>query len=84
MEVEGLTTDGGVIVVVTGDKIVGLLKSSKEGLDIIEISNKLNADIKDVNHNLIELQNSHRIVSGLKKYSGSPAFFDRVYFLSSR
>lgn len=72
----------------TREQIVGLLKNSKNGLDIIEISTQLKADIKDIQRDLIELQNSHQIVSGMRKYnaqhSGQPTFFDRVYAVSSR
>ena len=67
----------------TKNKIVELLKECN-GLDIVQISKRLDMNIRDVQQELIQLQDSREIVSGMRKYSGESTYFDRVYTAVSR
>jgi len=63
------------------DRVIHLLSAHPEGLDISAITKELSKDIRDVKPILVELQDSNKIASGLKKSKGKKiTSFDRHYF----
>ena len=65
---------------VSGD-VVDLLSKHPDGLDIDFIIKELKSDVRVVKPVLLELQDTNKISSGLKKIIGRFNYFDRHYFL---
>lgn len=65
----------------TQDDVISLLnKNKRNGIDMNRLVTKLDSNIREVKPIIIQLQNTHQVVSGLKKRSGSPMYFERLYY----